>query len=175
MLRSTAFFFTLATTTLGALAACSGTLGPTIEQDDPNPGDPTSPRGTDAGGLVPGSDGGPPPTTDGGVDDGGDDDGGNNGGSRRCNALRAEVERLRPAAAACAPDEKDVCGELIKDVCCPLTVTDATSNEAIAFTQAVESFTKAECLAFCPKVLCPTEPSRVCVAASVGQEKPRCR
>lgn len=176
MLRSTHVLPTFAFL-LGAFAACSGTSTAPIGADEENAVVP--PGGDDGGSTFPGTDGGAIPPGDASDDDaaGGGGDAGPDGGgtSRQCQLLRTQVDRLRPAASACSLDDKDVCGHLIDDVCCPLTVSDPLSEDAQRFSEAVKAFKSARCSAFCPKVLCPEKPSRSCpLLGSIG-EKPTCR
>jgi hypothetical protein len=115
------------------------------------------------GGSVVTIDGGAPDgsSADGGATDAGAADAARDGAS--CEALAMRLEPLRQAAIKCTVSGvQKPCGQFVKDLCCPLSVTDTSTPAVKAFIAAVEEYVKLCPALPCPPVACPDKPSGVC-------------
>jgi hypothetical protein len=145
---------------VGALAACGGTAVPSIADDDGG----TTLRSGDGGSNsdYDGDGGGGQNQNDSGGG-GGKDTGTPDTGGKSCDELKAEVDRLRPGAIACSASDKPTpCGQLIDDLCCPLTVSDNNAEGARTFRAAVKNYKDANCKAICTDIPCSTQASGKC-------------
>jgi hypothetical protein len=69
--------------------------------------------------------------------------------SPQCQALRAEIDKLRTAATVCDPSSTATqCGELAADVCCPIWVNSPPPPGAAQFEDTVAQY-RSECHASC--------------------------
>lgn len=99
--------------------------------------------------------------TDGAAVDSGRDAGGRDAAT--CEALSMRLEPLRQAAVRCSiTSPQKQCSQFLKDLCCPLSVTDSSSPAAKAFEAALDDYVKACPPPPCPPVACPKDPSGVC-------------
>ncbi len=103
----------------------------------------------------------------GGSGDGGgsssDGGGGGDGSANACEAARADIERLRPAAIACTNGRAAQCTQLVADICCSVSVTDSNSPAVIQFEQAVRKYKdELVCPHVCPAIACSDQPSKTC-------------
>ena len=135
-------------------ASCGGSIAPIGEDDDAGSASDGSSSGDGASDA--GRDGDPAP-----VDGGGGKDSGN--GGRSCDRLRQDIDSLRIAATKCCPTCKSLqCQEQAKDLCCPVTVTSASSGESQKLQAAVAAYAQQGCDVACPAIPCKSGGSGVC-------------
>jgi hypothetical protein len=85
-----------------------------------------------------------------------------------CDALRAQVEALLPAARACNPALASQCTGTTDGICCPVSVTAANESAVNNLAVAVASY-KQSCSPSCIGIVCPPAPSNTCQPLQGGQ------
>lgn len=86
--------------------------------------------------------------------------------SSSCQALLAQIDQLRPNAAACSFTDPGVqCAQSVADVCCPLFVTSKSTQATKSFIAAVEALRKSKCKVDCQAIDCSSGPS-LCLPSS---------
>ncbi|MDB4997932.1 MAG: hypothetical protein JWM74_5364 [Myxococcaceae bacterium] len=132
-------------------ASCGGSIAPIGEDDDAGS---ASDGSSSDGASDAGRDGDPAP-----VDGGGKD----SGTGRSCDKLRKDIDALRIAATKCCPTCKSLqCQDQAKDLCCPLTVTSASSGESQKLQAAVADYFQQGCDTACPAIPCKAGGSGIC-------------
>jgi len=80
-----------------------------------------------------------------------------------CNKLLADLEAKREAAVqCCATCDSLQCGTQVDGLCCPVTVTSATSQATKDYLAALAAVRTAQCSVNCPNIACSSQPSSVC-------------
>jgi hypothetical protein len=80
-----------------------------------------------------------------------------------CNALLLALNEDRDRArACCAACQLAQCTQTARDLCCPISVDDATSPSVVAFEAALTAYIQACGAGECPAGLCPKAPSDIC-------------
>ena len=81
----------------------------------------------------------------------------------KCDALRAEVGALIPAALACTPNsDSRQCAGTTQGICCAISVSQQNFDGVNNLNAAVSAWRAAGCTFDCPKGGCPMAPSGVC-------------
>jgi hypothetical protein len=132
--------------TLAIAASCGGTVAPVGQDDDGGSDAASASDAGDAGSVR--------------LDGGGGKD---TGGGQSCDVLRQQIDRLREAATRCCPTCKSLqCQDQAQDLCCPASVTSASSPDAQKLEAAAQSYAKQGCDIACTAMPCRTTGSGIC-------------
>jgi hypothetical protein len=86
-----------------------------------------------------------------------------------CDMMEAMVNQLAAAAEACCPNcGQPQCTAAVQGVCCPVTISSTTSQDAINnFETAVTAF-QSQCSPKCSSKVCPPTPSKICIGSGMA-------
>jgi hypothetical protein len=108
------------------------------------------------------------PGSDSGLTDTSSDAASKSDGAVDCTALTNQLAGQEPNAIQCCSTCNIVqCSYQVPGLCCPLSVTSATSDAVKIYEATLAQIQKAGCLVSCPAIACSTKPSGVCSQTNI--------
>jgi hypothetical protein len=86
-----------------------------------------------------------------------------------CDQLFQQLTSETTAATSCCPTCKSLqCTAQVDGLCCPLTVSNATSDAVKTYEATLAQIKASHCAVNCPALACSTKPTMTCDAINGG-------